>query len=445
MRGLGLGLMLLRALFRRLGPILTKAVEWAQLVRLARLARLARDANQIFELADFLQQTNRHAEAVALTTAAALALCRRPRSLFADHSPHPPLVPGVGLQAVQWRRPCQVALLQCASEPGYQDFLGDGVLARTLRLLPHDGDAAVAVICKSHAHVHVLVRGHTSRFDGQSGDDSAPSESEEGSRSTMRLDQFNEMATGAVMRLEFGELGAQVPLAVGNAVGRKTLSAGVQMMKRGFHTRTHRDQYGVAGIVRNVAGRTWFIVWGREEGDTARLNDSTPEGDWDKRSTWSTLFGLASATFVLLGPGDQAVLRPGAYHRVFSLTTKVAAYWNHHDLFTVAEGAPSYSLDGGGGRTRLLEKFFVEALEAEARRSTITRTCSSTRATATALELLLEECRGVLWPSDVIGTSGFASGASTELSLLRDEVIDVASLAHRVAAAERGQLSAVLR
>ena len=234
-------------------------------------------------------------------------------------------------------------------------------------------------------------------------------------------------------------------------VGRR-FSVGLQAMHRGFHTRTHADDFGVAPLVRNLAGRTWFVAWSLEEGEAARLgdrwrvrgspsrlNEETPEAAWEDASpdgAWAALLALASATFVLVGPGDQAVIRPGAFHRVFSLTSKVALYWNYHDLLSLEEGAAAYSRDvrSGAASRGSLHTLLLQALRREAG-----------RAGKGALRRVVACCdtMPILTDSEKLCFASLhaeAGAASEELSRLRGEALDLSRLVARAERAEAGKL-----
>ena len=68
-----------------------------------------------------------------------------------------------------------------------------------------------------------------------------------------------------------------------------------------------------------------FLVWSFEEGREKALDDGTNEEEW-ARDGWSRFFSMRTSRLILLRPGDIAVLAPGAFHRVFTLETKVVTY-----------------------------------------------------------------------------------------------------------------------
>lgn len=64
-------------------------------------------------------------------------------------------------------------------------------------------------------------------------------------------------------------------------------------------------------------------MWSLEDGIASGLKpDQGDDARW-KRDAWDVFFGLPSARLMFLRPGDTAVLRAGAFHRVFTLKTKV--------------------------------------------------------------------------------------------------------------------------
>lgn len=354
---------------------------------------------------------------------------------------------------------------------------------------------ALAELCRRYPRAATLVRGHARRSDGRCGDDSSSGEGG-GSEQTMPLSEFARARCGAVMRLELR--GAQdeatpsgpwsspaltPPTHTGThthcphthtdththcprahqvllerlsappnqtRVGRR-FSVGLQAMHRGFHTRTHADDFGVAPLVRNLAGRTWFVAWSLEEGEAARLgdrwrvrgspsrlNEETPEAAWEDASpdgAWAALLALASATFVLVGPGDQAVIRPGAFHRVFSLTSKVALYWNYHDLLSLEEGAAAYSRDvrSGAASRGSLHTLLLQALRREAGRA---GEGALRRVVAYYDTMPMTDSEKLCFAS----LHAEAGAASEELSRLRGEALDLSRLVARAELAEAGKL-----
>ena len=62
-----------------------------------------------------------------------------------------------------------------------------------------------------------------------------------------------------------------------------------------------------------------------EESEGPQPDDKTKRALWDG-DEWQTFFDMPSSRLMLLMPGDVAFLKAGAFHRVFTLETKVVAY-----------------------------------------------------------------------------------------------------------------------
>ena len=95
-------------------------------------------------------------------------------------------------------------------------------------------------------------------------------------------------------------------------------------------TRTHRDNCGVWAWIQQFVGVSLFVVWSLEDGERSGLTRDNDNWDGD---AWALFFSLPSARLLTLRPGDTGVLRAGAFHRVFTMETKICAYG---DLFCAA-------------------------------------------------------------------------------------------------------------
>jgi len=160
-----------------------------------------------------------------------------------------------------------------------------------------------------------------------------PVESEDGSgQGTCELATFAERGRGAVYRRSSPELlGKHVDeqLTASNwatRLHRKEHEPSFLMAHAPYLTRTHRDNLGVWAWVHQFCGVSLFVVWSLEDGDAAGLTDV--DDDW-AADAWATFFSLPSARLLLLRAGDFGLLRAGAYHRVFTLETKVCAYGDY--------------------------------------------------------------------------------------------------------------------
>ena len=89
-----------------------------------------------------------------------------------------------------------------------------------------------------------------------------------------------------------------------------------------FVTESHFDNMCVAPCLKQVAGESLFLAWSFEEGRQAELTDDADAAAW-AGDGWRKFFQMRTSRLILLRPGDVAVLAPGAYHRVFTLKTKV--------------------------------------------------------------------------------------------------------------------------
>ena len=67
----------------------------------------------------------------------------------------------------------------------------------------------------------------------------------------------------------------------------------------------------------------WTCAYANEQHNLqAELTDDTDAPAW-VGDGWRKFFQMRTSRLILLRPGDVAVLAPGAYHRVFTLKTKV--------------------------------------------------------------------------------------------------------------------------
>jgi len=137
----------------------------------------------------------------------------------------------------------------------------------------------------------------------------------------------------------------------------KKFSTGLQMMYAPFLTRTHRDQLGVYSWMKQLSGVSLFVVWSLEDGieyglteesEGPQPDDKTKRALWDG-DEWQTFFDMPSSRLMLLMPGDVAFLKAGAFHRVFTLETKVVAYSNYLDAHTFDEALSSIHRDSAIG------------------------------------------------------------------------------------------------
>mmetsp|Transcript_1769 Transcript_1769/g.5727 ORF Transcript_1769/g.5727 Transcript_1769/m.5727 type:complete len:347 (+) Transcript_1769:812-1852(+) len=219
-----------------------------------------------------------------------------------------------------------------------------------------------------------------SRDNGRAGDERRGDD--EHHQTTASFRGFLQGERGAVHRIETGENSLlqviPVPEIANNTLSGRCklyLSTGLQVMHAGFCTVTHQDVtnsgFGVLAWLRQVAGVSLFILWSNSDGQREGLTHDTCEDDWESGHAWSTFFRLPSARMLRATPGCLAVIRPGTYHRVFSITPKVTAYGNYVDLLTIRDGiaaAPPQHLEVGKVRKDpfSIVVLLVEALRLEA-------------------------------------------------------------------------------
>ncbi|KAJ1457785.1 hypothetical protein M885DRAFT_615208 [Pelagophyceae sp. CCMP2097] len=120
------------------------------------------------------------------------------------------------------------------------------------------------------------------------------------------------------------------------------------LMQAGALTTHHRDNYGAWTWIRMIGGEQLLAVWSMADGDAApRMGDAgappplppprkgrgkrpeapaAPEVDGEDPFTWAAFVALPSARLVLLRPGDFFLMRPGTYHRVVTLRSKVQLF-----------------------------------------------------------------------------------------------------------------------
>jgi hypothetical protein len=72
-----------------------------------------------------------------------------------------------------------------------------------------------------------------------------------------------------------------------------------------------------------VSGVSLFLLWSNDDGKREGLTEHTCEDDWESGIAWRIFFRLPSARMLRATAGCVAVIRPGTYHRVFSITAKV--------------------------------------------------------------------------------------------------------------------------
>jgi len=247
-----------------------------------------------------------------------------------------------------------------------------GAFLESLSELPN-GAAAIHATAKKLSHVHVETRGSRQH---DSCDDSTQ-------KSTTAMVNFADGGKGAVHRCDPARDLIKVSdesFSAGNWLENthegKQISSGLQIMHRPFLTATHIDQFGVFSWMKQLAGVSLFAVWSLEDGMQHQLteaSDGLVEGEdgrdmrkrWDG-DEWGRFFQMSSARLMLLVPGDIGFIKSGAFHRVFTLQSKVVAYFNYLDGHTFAEALPS--IDRDMQRVLKLCNLFLEGLQYEAKR-----------------------------------------------------------------------------
>ena len=154
-----------------------------------------------------------------------------------------------------------------------------------------------------------------------------------GEKKTMRLSEFAQQGKGAVHAFDQAQRPPSGHLKDANFnrgnwsrhMEYANFSKGLQLMHAPFLTRTHRDSSGVYPWLKQIAGISLFVVWSLGEGVQAELTeecDDSHDRTWGT-AEWTKFFSLQSSRLMLVFPGDVAFLKAGAFHRVFTLKTKV--------------------------------------------------------------------------------------------------------------------------
>ena len=105
---------------------------------------------------------------------------------------------------------------------------------------------------------------------------------------------------------------------------REVFKPKLALMQAGALTSQHRDNYGTVTWIKVLAGQQLLLTWSMADGDAADgLGD---DGDHDADFPWAAFAELPSARLVLLDAGDFFLMRPGVYHRVFTLRPKVQLF-----------------------------------------------------------------------------------------------------------------------
>ncbi|KAJ8613425.1 hypothetical protein CTAYLR_002295 [Chrysophaeum taylorii] len=100
------------------------------------------------------------------------------------------------------------------------------------------------------------------------------------------------------------------------------------MMLSGALTAHHRDNFGAWTWIKVIGGEQLFACWSMADGDASdRLRDRDDDDEnEDQRFDWAAFVALPSARLVVLRAGDFFLLRPGTYHRVLTLQTKLQLF-----------------------------------------------------------------------------------------------------------------------
>ncbi len=116
------------------------------------------------------------------------------------------------------------------------------------------------------------------------------------------------------------------------------------LMQAGACTEHHRDNYGTLTWIKVLGGSQLLATWNMADGDsTPELSDNQEEHDED--FPWSTFAQLPSARLVFLDVGDVFFMRPGVYHRVFTLSAKVQLFGEFVGASTFVESLKSAKAD----------------------------------------------------------------------------------------------------
>ena len=116
------------------------------------------------------------------------------------------------------------------------------------------------------------------------------------------------------------------------------------LMQAGACTEHHRDNYGTLTWIKVLGGSQLLATWNMNDGDsTPELSDNSEEHD--EEFPWKTFAQLPSARLVFLDVGDVFFMRPGVYHRVFTLSAKVQLFGEFVGAATFVESLKSAKAD----------------------------------------------------------------------------------------------------
>lgn len=115
------------------------------------------------------------------------------------------------------------------------------------------------------------------------------------------------------------------------------------LMQAGACTAHHRDNYGTLTWIKVLGGSQLLATWNMADGDSTPGLSDTDEDSED--FPWATFVDVPSARMVLLDVGDVFFMRPGVYHRVFTLSAKVQLFGEFVGACTFVESLKSAKAD----------------------------------------------------------------------------------------------------
>ena len=112
---------------------------------------------------------------------------------------------------------------------------------------------------------------------------------------------------------------------------REVFRPKLALMQAGALTSQHRDNYGTLTWIRVLGGQQLLATWSMADGDDVAdrgLGDVVSgEGEHDDADfPWDAFVQLPTARLTLLDVGDFFLMKPGVYHRVFTLRPKVQLF-----------------------------------------------------------------------------------------------------------------------
>jgi len=117
------------------------------------------------------------------------------------------------------------------------------------------------------------------------------------------------------------------------------------LMQAGACTSQHRDNYGTTTWIKALGGSQLLATWSMADGDANAGFGDDVLGHGESAFDWRGLLALPSARLALVEAGDFFLMRPGTYHRVFTLRPKVQLFGEFVTGASFVEALASASAD----------------------------------------------------------------------------------------------------